>query len=92
MDHMTAAQLKAVCKERGLKLSGKKDELKERIREHFMSGPSKSDQTASTKDEFDVIILSDLVNDLWDVQQVLGIVKSLSHNNTRIIFSFYSNL
>jgi len=37
LDHMTAVQLKALCKERGLKVSGKKAHLKERIREHFLS-------------------------------------------------------
>ena len=38
IDAMTAVQLKALCKEQGLKVSGKKDELKERLREHFLSG------------------------------------------------------
>ena len=41
---------------------------------------------------FDVIILSDLVNDLWDVQRVLETVKALSHPQTRVILNFYSNL
>lgn len=41
---------------------------------------------------FDVIILSDLVNDLWDVQRVLEQVKRLSTPQTRIIINFYSRL
>ena len=41
LDHMTAVQLKAICKEQGLKLSGKKEDLKERIREHFLSRAEK---------------------------------------------------
>lgn len=41
---------------------------------------------------FDVIILSDLVNDLWDVQQVLMCVNRLCHPATRVILNFYSRL
>ena len=41
---------------------------------------------------FDVIILSDLINDLWDVQQVLETVRALSHSKTRLIINFHSNL
>jgi len=39
---------------------------------------------------FDTIILSDLVNELWDVQQVLERLKPLCTPRTRIIFNFYS--
>lgn len=41
---------------------------------------------------FDVIILSDLVNDLWDVQGVLEQVRRLSTPRTRVILNFYSRL
>jgi SAM-dependent methyltransferase len=41
---------------------------------------------------FDVIILSDLVNDLWDVQEVLKKVRQFTHPGTRIILNFYNNL
>ena len=41
---------------------------------------------------FDVIILSDLVNDLWDVQRVFEQVKSICTPRTRIIINFYSRL
>ena len=41
---------------------------------------------------FDVIILSDLVNDLWDVQRVLEQIKPLCHSRTRLILNFYSRL
>lgn len=44
------------------------------------------------RETFDVIILSDLVNDLWDVQRVLEQVKSLCQPHTRIILNFYSRL
>jgi len=42
--------------------------------------------------KFDIIILSDLVNDLWDVQRVLEQIKRLSTPRTRIIINFYSRL
>ncbi|RJP77690.1 MAG: glycosyltransferase [Desulfobacteraceae bacterium] len=41
---------------------------------------------------FDVIILSDLVNDLWDVQEVFERVKKYCHSGTRVILNFYNNL
>jgi len=42
--------------------------------------------------EFDIIILSDAINDLWDVQQVLEQVRKFCTPHTRIIFNFYSHL
>jgi hypothetical protein len=41
---------------------------------------------------FDYIILSDLVNDLWDVQSALENVKILCRHDTRIILNFHSNV
>ena len=41
---------------------------------------------------FDTIILSDLINELWDVQQVLEQLKPLCKTRTRIILNFYSRL
>jgi SAM-dependent methyltransferase len=41
---------------------------------------------------FDIIVLSDLVNDLWDVQRVLEQIKPLCHPRTRILLNFYSRL
>lgn len=46
----------------------------------------------ATEGPFDVIILSDLVNDLWDVQTVLDKVHCLCGPKTRIILNFYSKL
>jgi len=43
-------------------------------------------------EKFDVIILSDLLNDLWDVQAVFKEVRRLSHPRTRIIINIYSRL
>jgi len=42
--------------------------------------------------KFDAVILSDLANDLWDVQQVLQDVRRLMHRRSRILLNFYSRL
>jgi len=42
--------------------------------------------------KFDVVILSDLVNDLWDVQGVLEKLQTLTHPGTRFVLNFYNNL
>lgn len=44
------------------------------------------------KGEFDVIILSDLVNDLWDVQRAFEQARKLCTPRTRIIINFYSHV
>jgi len=41
---------------------------------------------------FDAIILSDLVNDLWDVQRVLEQVARVAEAKTRVILGFYSRV
>jgi ubiquinone/menaquinone biosynthesis C-methylase UbiE len=41
---------------------------------------------------FDIIILSDLINDLWDIQKVLSEIFSLCTSRTRIILNFYSRM
>ncbi len=41
---------------------------------------------------FDFIILSDLVNDVWDVQGLFEQLSAYSHPKTRIILNFYSRL
>ncbi|HOM29462.1 MAG TPA: glycosyltransferase [Deltaproteobacteria bacterium] len=44
------------------------------------------------EETFDVIVLSDLVNDLWDVQAVLENLARLSHPRTRVVINTYSLL
>jgi ubiquinone/menaquinone biosynthesis C-methylase UbiE len=44
------------------------------------------------KDPFDVVILSDLVNDLWDVQTALRHVRENCHPGTRVFLNFFNNL
>jgi SAM-dependent methyltransferase len=41
---------------------------------------------------FDVIVLSDVVNDLWDVQLALRQLQHVSRPGTRLILNFYSRL
>ena len=43
-------------------------------------------------ERFDVIILSDLVNDLWDVQDAFVKMASLADRNTRVILNLYSRV
>ena len=42
--------------------------------------------------KFDFIIVSELVNDVWDVQTLLESLKKYCLPSTRIIFNFYSHL
>jgi SAM-dependent methyltransferase len=42
--------------------------------------------------QFDVVILSDVVNDLWDVEAAFGRLKSLTTARSRLILNFYSRL
>ena len=49
-------------------------------------------ELSDLNEKFDVIILSDLVNDLWDVQRVLEELNPLCTPHTRIILNFYSRL
>ena len=44
------------------------------------------------KTKFDFVILSDLVNDLWDVQSVLQNIQSFTKPGSRIIITSYSRL
>ncbi len=45
-----------------------------------------------TDEQFDYIILSDLVNDVPDVQAVLQKLHAVSHPNTRLVINFFNNL
>lgn len=49
-------------------------------------------QLVLDKQSFDYIILSDLVNDLWDVQEVFTNLLPYCSSHTRIILNFYSHL
>ena len=47
---------------------------------------------ADRSTQFDVIILSDLLHDVWDVQALLSGLQRLCHSGTRIVMNFYSRL
>ncbi|NOT04588.1 MAG: glycosyltransferase [Anaerolineales bacterium] len=47
---------------------------------------------SSLEGKFDVIIFSDTVNDLWDVQRALEQTKRLCTPHTRLILNFYNHL
>ena len=46
----------------------------------------------SSAETFDYILLSDLVNDLPDVQAVLERLRSVATSNTRLVLNFFNNL
>ncbi len=56
---------------------------------HFVQSDT---HNLNLKKTFDVIILSDLVNDLWDVQEVFKKIEDISTPSTRIFLNFYSHL
>ncbi|MFC1773795.1 glycosyltransferase [Pseudomonadota bacterium] len=44
------------------------------------------------EETFDIIVLSDLINDVWDVKEVFDTAKRHSKAGTRILINFYSHL
>lgn len=44
------------------------------------------------RDKFDFVILSDIVNELWDVQSVLQKILKFTTPRSRIVINFYSRL
>ena len=46
----------------------------------------------SAPEQFDYILLADLVNDLPDVQAVLERLRALAHPRTRLVLNFFNNL
>ena len=61
-DQMKATDLKALCKEYGLKVSGKKAELQERLRGHFLTMSSTDTAIAplTSNDDYDSMSLEEL--------------------------------
>src|SRR5262249_758201 len=48
--------------------------------------------TCSLREQFDYIILSDLINDLPDVQAVFTHLHTLAHSRSRLVLNFFNNL
>ena len=46
----------------------------------------------SFTEKFDVIILSDLMNDIWDAQKIFENMQAFTHSGTRLVMNFYNNL
>jgi 2-polyprenyl-3-methyl-5-hydroxy-6-metoxy-1,4-benzoquinol methylase len=44
------------------------------------------------RQKFDIIILSDMINDLWDLQCVLEKLGPMIHPGSRLVLNFYNNL
>jgi SAM-dependent methyltransferase len=42
--------------------------------------------------QFDFIILSDLINDLWDVQETFAHLRRFAHPRTRLVLNFFNSL
>lgn len=42
--------------------------------------------------QFDAIIVSDLINDLWDAQRVFEVCRRHAHPRTRLLLNFYSRV
>jgi SAM-dependent methyltransferase len=59
---------------------------------HFHLGDVHTLECFLNEAPFDAIILSDLINDLWDVQQVFKAVASLCRPGTRLVINFYNRL
>lgn len=57
----------------------------------FVADASELQLTLGTQN-FDYIVISDLVNELWDVQAMLAQLQPFCHPRTRIIVNFYSHL
>lgn len=43
-------------------------------------------------EKFDFVILSDLINDLWDIQACLEVAQNYCHSSTRLIINSFSHL
>jgi ubiquinone/menaquinone biosynthesis C-methylase UbiE len=43
-------------------------------------------------EKFDYLVVSDLINDLWDVQQMFETLRAHVHPGTRLVMNFYSRL
>lgn len=56
---------------------------------HFIQADA---HTFTSAEKFDVIILSDLVNDIWDVQLVLEQIRACCTPDTRLVLNLHSRI
>jgi hypothetical protein len=76
----------------GIDLSGEMVERAARQHPSLTFRRGDAHDLANVEGPFDVIIVSDLINDLWDVQKAFAEVRRLSTPRTRVIVNFYSRL
>jgi SAM-dependent methyltransferase len=82
----------------GLDFSGKMIEMATsqypnlHFRIYDIEEDSSIDQLNQAEQQFDYIILSDLLHVLWDVQKALNNIKKFCHPSTRVIISNYNFL
>jgi SAM-dependent methyltransferase len=58
----------------------------------FIEGDVQSFDFSSRNEKFDYIILSDLVNDLYDIQKAFENIRPVCNDNTKLIINFYSRV
>ncbi len=56
---------------------------------HFFSANA---EVFSSEEKFDIVILSDILNEVWDVQELFENVKTLLTNNGRLLINVHSRL
>ncbi|MDQ6674935.1 MAG: glycosyltransferase [Chloroflexota bacterium] len=87
--------LAAVRPSFGLGVDFSEEMLRRATRRHPHLNFARADAHAldlSQGQPFDVVILSDLVNDVWDVEVAFGQLKRVTHPGSRLILNFYSRL
>lgn len=76
----------------GVDFSGEMVRRAARKHPHLRFVEGDAQEAARLGEEFDFIVLSDLVNDVWDVQRLFEAIRPLSTPRTRIVLNFYSRL
>ena len=81
-DQMKSDELKVLCKAYGLKVSGKKAELQDRLRGHFLlGGASPESHPSAVIDDYDAMTKEDLL----DVCKVRGGMNTLKQTKASLI-------
>ena len=90
LQDLKVAQLKELCKERGLKVSGKKAELQERLREHFLAeangvNTNQDDFKAMSDDELREALISRNVSPDGTRKQLIDRLRQdIEYTNTMV--------
>lgn len=58
----------------------------------FITGDVQTYDLTLLNEKFDYVILSDLVNDLYDIQKAFENIRSVCSENTKLIINFYSRV